>query len=124
MNKLTDQQMICHAIVESMPYPVVFVGLDHVIRYMNPAAIFHYCHERGHPSLVGRSLFDCHFNPASRKQITAMVRKFRKDAKEVYLKVNDRNLRVYVSPVRSSNGRLIGYYERFELNLCLPHQSR
>ena len=118
-------ESICHGIVESLPYPVVFVDLDHVIRYMNKAARYHYCEERGHPVLVGRSLFDCHFNPASEQLIRTLVDGFRRDAKERFLKVNDRNLRLYVSPVRSTDGKLIGYYERFEMNLCLtPEPNR
>lgn len=122
MREQTDQQMICRAIVESLPYPVVFVDLDHIIRYLNPAARYHYYQERGHKDLVGRSVFDCHANPASKKQIEEIVRRFRSDSKELFLKVNDRNLRVYVTPVRSSKGELIGYYERFEMNLSLRNQ--
>ena len=112
---------ICHSIVESFPYPVVFVDLDHVIQYMNRAAVYHYCGERGQKDLIGRSLFDCHFNPGSREQIGAVVERFKKDAKEMFLKVNDRNLRLYISPVRSPDGDLIGYYERFEMNLYIDH---
>ncbi|MBC8393644.1 MAG: PAS domain-containing protein [Deltaproteobacteria bacterium] len=111
---------ICESIVASLPYPVVFVDLDHVIQYMNPAAKHHYCTERGHGKLVGKSLFDCHFNPASQVQIETAIDKFKKDAKEFFLKVNDRNLRVYVSPVKTPEGELVGYYERFEMNLQLP----
>lgn len=122
MNTQPDQQMICHAIVESLPYPVVFVDLDHIIRYLNPAAKYHYYQERGHKDLIGRSVFNCHANPASKKQIEAIVERFRSDSKELFLKVNDRNLRVYVTPVRSSKGELIGYYERFEMNLAISHQ--
>ena len=123
MNEQSDQQSICVAIVESLPYPVVFVDLEHIIRYMNPAARYHYCQERGHKDLVGRCVFDCHSNPASTEQIKAIVQRFRSDSKELFLKVNDRNLRVYVTPVRSSKGDLIGYYERFEMNLALSRQS-
>jgi len=67
---------------------------------------------------VAQSVFDCHFSPASRKQITEAVKRVKKDAKERYLKVNDRNLRVYISPARSPKGQLIGYFERFEMNLA------
>jgi DUF438 domain-containing protein len=115
-----NTQSICESIITSFPYPIVFVNLDHVIQYMNPAAKYHYCTERGHGDLTGKSIFDCHFSPASREQIETAVDGFRKDAKEFFLKVNDRNLRVYVSPVKSPEGELVGYYERFEMNLQLP----
>ena len=113
---------ICRGIVWSNPYPVVFVDLNHVVRYMNRAARYHYCEERGHGDLVGKSLFDCHFNPASEQQIRRIVDGFRRDSKEIHLKVSDRNLRVYVAPVRAENAELIGYYERFELNLALDRE--
>ncbi len=117
-----DAHTICKAIVDGLPYPVVFVDTEHVVRYMNRAASYHYCTERGQPDLVGKSLFDCHFNPASREYIQRVVDGFKRDAKEVYLKVSDRNLRVYITPVRSDDGELLGYYERFEMNLFLTPQ--
>jgi DUF438 domain-containing protein len=111
---------ICESIVSSLPYPVVFVDLNHVIQYMNPAAKYHYYTERGHDNLIGKSIFDCHQNPASKARIEAAIINFKKDAKEFFLGLTDRNLRVYVSPVRSPEGELVGYYERFEMNLQLP----
>lgn len=117
-----NENEICSAIVESLPYPVVFVDLDNVIRYVNRAARYHYYEERGHAKLVGKSLFDCHFNPASKEQIEAIVERFRQDAKEFLLKVDDRNYRVYICPVKTRAGELIGYFERFEMNLCLQRQ--
>ena len=119
-----NDQEICHAIVESLPYPVVFVDMEHIIRYMNRAARYHYCEERGHADLIGHSVFDCHANPTSANQIKAVVEKFRKDAKEVFLKVSDRNLRVYMTPVRSREGTLIGYYERFEMNVSAQYAAQ
>ncbi len=119
-----NQQSICHAIVESLPYPVVFVDLDHTIRYVNRAARYHYGQERGLDGLVGRSIFDCHFEPASHERIRAVVEGFRRDAKEVFEKVSSRNLRAYISPVRTADGELIGYYERFELNQRIDKTER
>ena len=119
-----DKQLICKAIVDGNPYPVVFVDSQHVIRYMNRAAVYHYCTERGQPDLLGKSIFDCHFNPSSRERIEHVVDRFKKDAKEVYLKVNDRNLRVYITPVRGEDGKLLGYYERFEMNQYLDPAAK
>ena len=111
-----DKNLICTSIVECFPYPIVFVDTSHTIRYLNRAARFHYCEERGHCDLIGRSLFDCHFQPASRSKMEQLLEFFKKDCKETFLAVTDRNLRVYVSPVRDESGSLIGYYERFEMN--------
>ena len=115
-----NTQLICESIVSSFPYPVLFVDLNHVIQYMNPAAEYHYYTERGHKNLIGQSLFDCHQDSASKNRIEAAVEKFKKDSKEVFLGLTDRNMRIYVSPVRNPEGELIGYYERFEMNLQLP----
>jgi len=112
-----DENLICRSIVECFPYPVVFVDLTHTIRYMNRAARYHYHEERGHSDLIGRSLFDCHHEQASRKKIEQFLEVFKKDSKERFLGVSDRNMRIYVSPVRGPEGELIGYYERFEMNL-------
>ena len=112
-----DEKLICSSIVECLPYPVVFVDLTHTIRYMNRAARFYYHEERGHSNLIGQSIFDCHYKQASCEKIEAFVEYFEKDSKEKFLGVSDRNLRIYVSPVRGPEGDLIGYYERFEMNL-------
>lgn len=115
-----NKHLICESIVSSLPYPVVFVDLNHVIQYMNPAAKYHYYTERGHSNLIGKSIFGCHHNSSSKVRIESAINNFRKDSKEFFLGLTDRNLRVYVSPVRSPEGELIGYYERFEMNLQLP----
>lgn len=114
-----DTAQICTAITDSFPYPIVFADVKHVIRYINRAAQYHYCTERGHDDLLGKSLLDCHFNPASRDMIEAVTKQFKNDAKELFLKVNDRNQRVYITPVLDGSKNLVGYYERFEMTLSL-----
>ena len=108
---------ICKAIVDSSPYPVVYVDLDHVIRYLNPMAVFHYQTERGYADLLGRSLFDCHTDQ-SKEKILQAVEHLKRGGQEILLMVNVKNHRVYISPVRDPEKKLIGYYERFELNLA------
>ena len=49
-------------ILNSYPYPIVFVDNDYIIRYMNRNAEYHYYEERGYKNLIGKSLFDCHNN--------------------------------------------------------------
>ena len=112
-----DSQEICSSIVECYPYPIVFADTSHTIRYLNRAARYHYYEERGHADLVGRSIFDCHQRETSRTKIENYLEFFQKDSKELFLGLSDRNLRIYVAPVRNAEGTLIGYYERFELNL-------
>lgn len=101
------------ALLDAMPYPFVFADLEHVIRYMNKAAVRHYSEERGFKDLLGKSLFDCH-NPESRRKILEAVEHFRKGGGELFLKINARDERVFIAPVRNAKGELTGYFERFE----------
>ena len=40
------EEINCRYIVDALPYPVVFVDAENIIRFMNKAARFHY-HEAG-----------------------------------------------------------------------------
>jgi predicted Zn-dependent protease with MMP-like domain len=51
-----------------------------------------------------------------RKAIEEVVKQFKNHRHEVFLKVNDRNERIYITPVRDEHGNLVGYFERFEKN--------
>jgi DUF438 domain-containing protein len=59
-------------ILDAIPHPIVFVDCDHIIRYMNKRAKYHYYEERGYRDLIGRSLFDCH-HENSRKTIETII---------------------------------------------------
>lgn len=103
------------SILDSLPFPIVFADMDHIIRFLNKRAEFHYYNERGYKDLIGKSLFDCH-NDKSKDAIIKIVEKLRDHGREVLLRVSDRNERMYVTPVRNDEGEMIGYYERFEPN--------
>jgi DUF438 domain-containing protein len=102
-------------ILDAFPFPIVFVDTDHIIRFMNKRARFVYYNERGHRDLIDKPIFECH-NENSNKAIVRIVETFKNHGREVYLTVNGRNERVYVTPVRNDDGELIGYFERFEGN--------
>lgn len=114
-----NEKELFKGILNSMPYPIVYVDLEHIIRFMNNAAVYHYSTERGHGSLIGQSIFKCHGENKSKEMITRIVERFKTDAKEKFLQVNDRNLRVYITPVKNDRNKLIGYYERFENNFAI-----
>jgi DUF438 domain-containing protein len=103
-------------ILDAIPYPIVFVDCDHIIRYLNKRAKYHYYEERGYTDLVGRTLFDCH-HENSRRPIEAIVERLKNHGQEEFLKVNVRNERIYITPVRDEHGQLVGYFERFERNV-------
>lgn len=114
--KTMDNQKMLEYILDSYPYKVVFVDCDHVIRYMNKAAKYHYYEVRGYRDLIGKSIFDCH-NAHSKQMILEAVEKLKNHGSEKFLGVTPDNQRFYLNPVRDENGELVGYFERFELNL-------
>ena len=96
-------------ILDSMKDPVVFVDLDHVIRYMNKPATKHY---KEGEALLGRSVLDCH-NENSRRMIVEITAAMR-DGEEERLIRDDEKMRIFMRAVREADGALIGYYERYE----------
>ena len=111
-----EKDRIMSYILDSIPYPILFVDCEHIIRYMNNAAKFHYYSERGYRDLIGKSLFECH-NDSSKEKILAAFDKIKRHGNEIFIGVSIKNLRIYMNPVRDENGELVGYFERFELNL-------
>ena len=110
-----EDTKITRWLLEAIPYPVVFADLTHTVRYMNRRAKFEYEEVRGHRTLLGSSLLDCH-NEESCKQIRAIVKRFESHGGEEFLQVTSRNQRVYMTPIRDETGALVGYFERYELN--------
>jgi DUF438 domain-containing protein len=102
-------------ILDALPFPVVFVDESHTIQFLNKRARYHYYGERGYRDLVGKSVFDCH-NEKSRQKMLSIAEGFKNHGREVLLAVNEKNERVYVTPVRDDDGTFIGYFERFEGN--------
>ena len=117
-----EELTILRGILDSYPYPVVFVDDTFTIRYLNRYAKYHYYQERGYPDLIGKSIFDCHDRADSQERIRAAFEKMKSDGKEMFVGVNARNQRLYMQPVRDESGRLIGFFERFELNLRIDRQ--
>ncbi|MCX5817136.1 MAG: PAS domain-containing protein [Proteobacteria bacterium] len=104
---------IYQAILDSIKHPIVFVDNDHIVRYLNRAAKVRYYEKRGYSELIGKSIFDCH-NPASVNQIRQIHKRLQEGEDEIFLKINKDQEKVIVVGVRDCDGRLLGYYERFE----------
>lgn len=100
---------LLEAILDSLKDPVLFVDTGHIIRYMNRAAVAYY--EEGE-ALLGRSLLDCH-NERSR-QIIKEVLAALEAGEEERLISEEEGRRIYMRAVRDRQGRLLGYYERYE----------
>lgn len=112
-----DELTMLRAILDSYSTPIVFVDDQYIIRFMNRYAKYHYHVERGYGELIGHSLFDCHNEDASRQRIMAAFEGMKKDGKERFVGVSLRNQRIYMQPVRGEDGKLIGFFERFEINV-------
>lgn len=97
------------ALLDSLIDPVVFVDTNHVIRYMNDAAI--QTHQGG-AARVGRPLFSCHTD-ASKAKILEYVRRLEAGEEDILIVDNDKE-RIFIRAVRNDTGRLLGYYERYE----------
>jgi DUF438 domain-containing protein len=95
--------------LDSLKDPFLFADLDHTIRYMNTAAKAHY--EKGE-ALLGTSVLDCH-NAESQKIMLEIFEEM-KSGQEERLITDNEKYRIYMRAVRDSEGRLLGYYERYE----------
>lgn len=103
------------SVIDQDKAPVVLCDLDHIILYMNPAAIRNYA-KRGGEKLIGQSLLDCH-NPHSQELIKKTVAWFRESPAHniIYEFHHEKDNRdVYTVALRDGTGRLIGYYEKHE----------
>jgi len=98
------------AILDSLKDPVLFADTEHVTRYMNQAAIAYY--EEGE-ALIGRSLLDCH-NERSRQMMIEILAAMQAEGLEEQLITDNAEHRIYMRAVRDADGRVLGYYERYE----------
>ena len=96
------------AILDSIDDPILFAGTDHVVCYMNKAAIAHYT---GGETLLGSSLLDCH-NERSCEIIVEVLAALEAGEDERLIS-EDSKRRIYMRAVRDTSGAVIGYYERY-----------
>jgi DUF438 domain-containing protein len=104
-----NENEIMKCILDSWNKPVVFVDTDHVIVYMNEPARKNYA-KWG--DVIGKSIFHCH-NEQSCRTIREVFMELEKGAEEVMI-TNSEKHRVYMRSVRDKNGKLLGYFERYE----------
>ncbi len=97
-------------LLNSLRNPIVFTDCEHIIRYMNKAAIEHY---KEGESLIGQSIFNCH-NGESNAIIRNVYEKMLHDDLEERLITDNSRHRIYMRAVRDENNQLMGYYERYE----------
>jgi len=96
-------------ILDSLIDPVLVADTEHVVVYMNSAAVEHYT---GGETLMGTSLLDCH-NERSQKMMIEVLAALRDGEEERIIFESDEK-RIYMRAVRDESGQLVGYYERYE----------
>ena len=112
---MIDLNEVYKSVLEVDKAAVVICDLNHVIIYMNPAAISRY-EKWGGENLMGQSLLNCH-NDKSREMIIKVLEWFKasKDNNIIYTSYNEKeNKDVYVVALRNKSGELIAYYEKHE----------
>jgi PAS domain-containing protein len=97
------------AILDSLKDPILVADTEHVTLYMNKAAIAYY--EEGE-SLLGRSLLDCH-NQRSQQMMIEILAAMHDGLEEQLITDNEEH-RIFMRVVRDADGRVLGYYERYE----------
>ncbi len=101
-------------ILDSMPMGVLFCDMDHIIRYMNPAAEIYYYETRHYKDLIGKNLFECH-RPESKAAILALVEDMKNGGEARRIGTSKiEGYRIYMIPVRDKDGNMIGYIDQFE----------
>ena len=95
--------------LDSLKDPFLFADTGHIIVYMNKAAAAHYQEGR---KLIGTNVLDCH-NETSRKMMLEIFAAL-KEGEEERLITDDEKHRIYMRAVRDGDGKLLGYYERYE----------
>lgn len=108
---------VLKAILDSYPYEVVFVDLNHTVQYMNAAA------KRRYPGRVriGQSLFNCH-NEGSKGKIEKFLERAENGEDEMFEVYNTKTgEREFFTPVRDNSGKVIGYFERHEVHWDIDH---
>ncbi len=106
---MTIDALVMAAILDSLKDPLLFADTDHVTRYMNRAAVEYY--DEGQ-ELIGRSLLECH-NERSQEMMVDILAAMHAGEEERLITDNEEH-RIYMRAVRDQDGRVLGYFERYE----------
>ncbi len=98
------------SLLNSIKDPILVADTDHIVRYMNNAAIKHY--EEGEGLLKG-NLLKCH-NYESQKMMIDILGEMQNGLEEKLITDNEKH-RIYMRTVKDEKGNLLGYFERYEL---------
>ena len=102
---------ILTAILDAYAYEIVFVDRTHTVRFLNKAAKQKY----GSMVKIGNSIFNCHNERAKAKIEAFLARADAGEEGEMFEVLNGATgEREFFVPVRDTEGKVIGYFERHE----------
>ncbi len=107
--KLATDGGFLAALLDSLKAPVLFADTEHIVRYLNRAAIDYY--DQG-AALLGTDLLECH-NAESQVMMKEILQAMQHGEEEQLITDNEKH-RIFMRAVRDRDGRLLGYYERYE----------
>ncbi|MEE9573583.1 MAG: PAS domain-containing protein [Candidatus Neomarinimicrobiota bacterium] len=95
--------------LNSIKDPILFADTNHIVQYMNKAAIEHF--EDGE-RLLQSNLLKCH-NEESQKMMIDILAEMETGLEEKLITDNEK-YRIFMRSVRDENENLLGYFERYE----------
>lgn len=97
------------SLLNSIKDPILFADTNHIVQYMNKAAIAHYSEGE---KLLKTNLLNCH-NEESQKMMHEILVEMQNGLEEKLITDNEK-LRAFMRAVRDEKGTLLGYFERYE----------
>lgn len=97
------------AILNSVREPILVADTNHIVRFMNNAAMEHYSEGE---KLLGTDLLDCH-NEESREMMVEILAEMRNGLDEKII-TDKEEQKIFMRAVSDDDGNLLGYFERYE----------
>lgn len=97
------------SLLNSIKDPILFADTNHIVQYMNKAAIEHF--EDGE-KLLQSHLLKCH-NEVSQKMMIDIFSEMKNGLEEKMI-TDNKKYRIFMRAVRDEKGNLLGYFERYE----------
>ena len=103
------EKILLLSLLNSIKDPILFADTNHIVQYMNTAAISYY--EEGE-NLLQSNLLKCH-NEESQKMMIGILAEMQNGLEEKMITDNEK-YRIFMRSVRNDNDELFGYFERYE----------
>lgn len=97
------------SLLNSIKDPILVANTNHIVQYMNEAAIKHYEEGEG---LLQSNLLNCH-NEESQTVMIEILADMQNGLEEKLITDNEK-YRIFMRSVRDEDGNLLGYFERYE----------